>query len=316
MGSVGVDLSPHNDNHNVNWFGVVGGLDRIAGHCHASPSHGNVAFMNEAYLSPEEEIIFQRSHRRRSLPGTSSRHRLQYDTNFLQIMPPKDRRLSYLSQKRRLSSPAKLPSPKKKCIRQSGSPVSKTVSPVLFHTKLHAFNTSQLVGVVDALVQCHPEVDQVVRKLITVPDLQTLCDKLACLKHNIYRSLPTVRFGSSRDASCYRRAKVHLSTFKKACLEEGKLLLLSQDWNLLILYVLSAWKYVHGLPDWDDASHNAIKKQCFQTLAAQCMVAIKRKPFDSSSLEDLRKRLQKAVQCSKEIEPCLRYVEKLSASKS
>ena len=55
---------------------------------------------------------------------------------------------------------------------------------------------------------------QVVRKLITVPDLQTLNDKLASLKRNVYRSLPTVRFGSSRDASCYRRAKVHLITFK------------------------------------------------------------------------------------------------------
>ena len=90
---------------------------------------------------------------------------------------------------------------------------------------------------------------------------------------------------------CILLINILRSCLQKACLEEGKLLLLSQDWNLLILYVLSAWKYVHGLPDWDDASHNAIKKQCFQTLAAQCMVAIKRKPFDSSSLEDLRKRL-------------------------
>ena len=52
------------------------------------------------------------------------------------------------------------------------------------------------------------------RGLIPEPDLQELEEKLQYFQRNIYKSFPYTRYGSSRDAFCYRRVSPHLAIFK------------------------------------------------------------------------------------------------------
>ena len=46
------------------------------------------------------------------------------------------------------------------------------------------------------------------------PDLKPLEERFKFLHHNIYKSLPSTRWGSSRDAYAFHRVRVHLDTFK------------------------------------------------------------------------------------------------------
>lgn len=36
-----------------------------------------------------------------------------------------------------------------------------------------------------------------------------------------------------------------------------------------------AWKHVRNTPVWDNPAHNAARRQCFKSLSAQCMTALK-----------------------------------------
>lgn len=49
---------------------------------------------------------------------------------------------------------------------------------------------------------------------ILASDLKYLQDDLQLKKANVYRSIPYSRFGSNRDAHCYRKAYPHLVAFK------------------------------------------------------------------------------------------------------
>lgn len=40
-------------------------------------------------------------------------------------------------------------------------------------------------------------------------------------------------------------------------------------------YVFMAWKHVRNTPVWDNPAHNAARRQCFKSLSAQCMTALK-----------------------------------------
>ncbi|KAI3365959.1 hypothetical protein L3Q82_009791, partial [Scortum barcoo] len=60
---------------------------------------------------------------------------------------------------------------------------------------------------------------QLIRSLILVEqslvsDLKYLQEDLQLKKANVYRSIPYSRFGSNRDAHCYRKAYPHLVAFK------------------------------------------------------------------------------------------------------
>lgn len=57
-----------------------------------------------------------------------------------------------------------------------------------------------------------------IRGLIPEPDLTELEEKLKYLQRNIYKSFPYTRYGSSRDAFCYRRVNTHLAAFKVSSL--------------------------------------------------------------------------------------------------
>lgn len=49
---------------------------------------------------------------------------------------------------------------------------------------------------------------------ILTSDLKYLQDDLQLKKANVFRSIPYSRFGSNRDAHCYRKAYPHLLAFR------------------------------------------------------------------------------------------------------
>ena len=49
---------------------------------------------------------------------------------------------------------------------------------------------------------------------VPAPDLSHLIKNLEYFRRNTFKSLPYTRWGSSRDAFCYRRVKTHVDSFK------------------------------------------------------------------------------------------------------
>lgn len=211
--------------------------------------------------------------------------------------------------------PPKVSKPKRKKLRLGGSPRSGSQSPALSVT-LNGLTKAQLIGLLETLVaERHPDLEQELRSLIPEPDLTEFEEKLKRLQRNIYKSFPYTRYGSSRDAFCYRRVNTHLTTFKKECVAQGQILLNSQLWESTLNYVLMAWDYVEGMPDWDNPAHNKSKEQCFKALAVQCKKSLMK--LKSSLSEDkcsgLLERMKTASELNNQIQPC---VDQLTIMKS
>ncbi|KAK0154170.1 hypothetical protein N1851_003739 [Merluccius polli] len=120
-------------------------------------------------------------------------------------------------------------------------------------------------------------VEQSQEPSILTSDLKYLQEDLQLKKANVFRSIPYSRFGSNRDAHCYRKAYPHLLAFKVSCQEWGQVLLRSGQWDSALEYGLMAWRYTGELPQWDTAGHNALREQCFAALAAHCLSALRRR---------------------------------------
>lgn len=65
----------------------------------------------------------------------------------------------------------------------------------------------------------------------------------------------------------------------------------SQHWGSVLEYVLLAWGYVKATPLWDNPPHNAPRKQCFKSLAAMAVNAIKKGVWTNEQIEDYHCRL-------------------------
>ena len=84
-------------------------------------------------------------------------------------------------------------------------------------------------------------------------------------------------------------------SLQKECVNQGQTLVASQLWDSAVNYVLMAWSYVEGMPDWDNPSHNKSKEQCFKGLAAQCKKALMKlkSSLSEEKCADLLKRWDK-----------------------
>ncbi|KAJ3584160.1 hypothetical protein NHX12_014656 [Muraenolepis orangiensis] len=163
---------------------------------------------------------------------------------------------------------------------------------------------------------------QLIRSLILVEqsqepslltsDLKYLQEDLQLKKANVFRSIPYSRFGSNRDAHCYRKAYPHLLAFKVSCQEWGQVLLRSGQWDSVLEYALMAWRYAGELPRWDTASHNALREQCFATLAAHCLTALRQRcGGDPAEDHRLLRRLKMAQQHSQAMAPCVHELNRI-----
>ncbi|XP_013383684.1 tethering factor for nuclear proteasome STS1 isoform X2 [Lingula anatina] len=262
---------------------------------------------------PNEEIIKMRSVRAAAQVAREKTHSLSVkertpDVMLLDTPPKTPRDAAQVTRKRLVLSPKKQDkdpsSPKKQRVQRR-----KKQTPLT--TELQALTSEQLVSVVENIVQMHPELEQEIKAIIPSPDLTRMEDKLHQAERNIYKSFPNTRWGSSRDAFCFRRVKTHLEAFKKVCLDQGRVLLAAQAYEAVINYCLIAWEYVERLPNWDDYAHNKSKEQCFRTLSSQCMQAIKKATLEKEKYREYKARLQDATEASEEIHPVVLHLDKI-----
>lgn len=185
---------------------------------------------------------------------------------------------------------------------------SNKSEPPNLHKRLSVLSCEQLTKLVETLVGNHPELEEEIA--IPSPDISNLIENLERCKSNIFKSFPNSRWGSNRDAFCYRRVKTHLDSFTKSCIDQGKQLESFESWTALIDYILKAWEIVDELPQWDNPDHNKSKNRCFKTLGVQCRKAIGQIHLTQSEYRDVLSRLDEAVQINDNLLPCIQLVKK------
>ena len=107
----------------------------------------------------------------------------------------------------------------------------------------------------------------------------------------------------------YNRVSIHLTTFKKAVVDNVKNLMDGQQWVSVIDYTVMAWSYVQATPVWENPSHNNVRKTCFKNLAASCMTALKKGNFTREQSDEIKKKLTKLREGSDEINICLKFLD-------
>ena len=195
------------------------------------------------------------------------------------------------------------------------SPLNKKVriDPLLQHTNpetaVKGLSHHQLTSLISNLLRNHPELVDEVHEMLPAPDLAPLEEKLSYLKKNIYKALPNTRLESKTDSMAYNRVSIHLTTFKKAVLDQVKGLIDGQQWLAVIDYTVMAWAYVQATPVWENPSHNNIRKTCFKSLAASSMTALKKGNFTKEQNQEIKKKLTKLREGSDEINVCIKHFE-------
>ncbi|XP_068629865.1 uncharacterized protein [Battus philenor] len=174
---------------------------------------------------------------------------------------------------------------------------------------LKGLSPTQLVNIIRNISRKHPDIEQEIRKEMPMPDLAPLEEKLSYLKTNIFKSLPTSRLTSKTDSPAFSRASTHLSAFKKCLIEQGKMLVESQQWESVVKYVFLAWSYVRATPVWDNQPHNVQRKQCFKALANFCMTSLKKSSLSKDNLIDIQEKLQGLVADCEEVQSCIKIIQ-------
>lgn len=168
-------------------------------------------------------------------------------------------------------------------------------------------NKQQLVQLIRSLIL----VEQSQEPRILASDLKYLQEDLHLKKANIYRSIPYSRFGSNRDAHCYRKAYPHLVAFKVSCQEWGQALLRNKEWDGALEHALMAWRYTSELPQWDTANHNTLREQCYSILAAHSLTALQHYHPEPNRGRELLRRLKMAQLHSQSIVPCIQELQRI-----
>ncbi|XP_026157610.1 uncharacterized protein LOC113127350 isoform X2 [Mastacembelus armatus] len=154
-------------------------------------------------------------------------------------------------------------------------------------------------------------VEQSQEPRILASDLKYLQEDLQQKKANVYRSIPYSRFGSNRDAHCYRKAYPHLVAFKVSCQEWGQVLLRNKEWDAVLEHALMAWRYTSELPQWDTVNHNALREQCYSVLAAHSLTALQHYHPEANRGRELLRRLKVAQMHSQSIVPCILELQRI-----
>lgn len=109
--------------------------------------------------------------------------------------------------------------------------------------------------------------------------------KLKNFSRDITKAFPWTKYGSDRDAFCYRRVRGHLGVFKRELLEQCKTFVDSLQWSDVINYIIIAWEYVNELPRWDDPKHNKMNEQCYKKLSSYLTTSFKKGNFRKAELQ-------------------------------
>ncbi|KAJ4442128.1 hypothetical protein ANN_11994, partial [Periplaneta americana] len=205
------------------------------------------------------------------LRSTPRKRLLLNDPKELFPTPEKTRKMSPNSKKSRVEKPS-----------------SHSVGPL--QATLKGLSQDQLIDVIQGLVGKHPDLEDEIKESLPAPDIRPLEERLNYLKKNIFKSLPNSRLTSKTDSPAFSRAATHVLAFKKCVLEQGRQLVESQHWESVLEYVFLAWSYVRATPLWDNPPHNTARRQCFKSLAAQCMTALKKGMWTTEQCESFQEK--------------------------
>jgi len=173
---------------------------------------------------------------------------------------------------------------------------------------LKALTADQLILVIEQLVAKSPDLETSVQEVMPEPDLLPLEDNLIVLKRNIMKSLPTSRLFSKTDTAAFKIAALHVLAFKNAIVDQGQRLVDSQQWAAVLDYVLMAWNIVRDTPQWDFASHNILRRQCFKALTTFCQAALKNGHFEEHELQDFYESTKEFVDDSSGFDVCFKLM--------
>lgn len=166
-------------------------------------------------------------------------------------------------------------SPQSKRSRTPVTPIAQLNQKASLTRLLKGLSNSQLINIVQSLVDDEPQLEKKVRSSLPTPDTRPLEEQLINLKKNIFKSLPTSRLVKATDSVAHSRVATHLSTFKKTIIDQSRILNDSENWDALLDYCLLAWNYVKSTPIWENNNHNAMRRSCFKVLSWHCLCAIK-----------------------------------------
>ncbi|XP_064470795.1 uncharacterized protein LOC135385420 [Ornithodoros turicata] len=276
--------------------------------------------------SPDEEVVRKRGKRTMPVPIatelTPPRTPTKKARSPRKLLTPKKATTPTKGSPTRSSPRKRLLLPADITDAISASPTKRLVTPfkklklqlkepnVQATTALAALTRSQLVSLVEDLVDRFPDVKQTIGDLIPAPNLHHAEEKLNALLRNVYRSFPQKHWGNSRDAFCYRRVQLALEIFKEKCVAKARHLSEGEQWGALLEYAMLAWGFVRRLPDWEDPPHNKCKLTCFRSLAAHCMASLKKgNLMEAAQLEVIVGRLREMKDDNGCILPCLKFAE-------
>ena len=168
------------------------------------------------------------------------------------------------------------------------SPASPLAAPSPPKVLVRGLSHSQLANLVENIIDKHPEMEEEVSDMLPSPDLSPVEQRIYYLKKNIFKALPNTRLESKTDSLAYNRVAVHLLAFKKAIVDEGKILLDSNQFKAVVDYTIMAWGYVRATPLWDNPPHNGVRRQCFKSLANNCSQALKKGAWSQDLAQNIK----------------------------
>ncbi|KAM7358740.1 uncharacterized protein ACRADG_003602 [Cochliomyia hominivorax] len=180
-------------------------------------------------------------------------------------------------------------------------------------TLLQGLSQQQLIElIVGKLVANNPKAETELRAQLPKPDIESMEQELLHAKRMIFKSLPTSRLCKKTDSTAYTRAALHLNEFKRLLTQHTKQLHDSAHWDALLDYIFVAWPCVKATPNWDNATHNTIRKQCFKLLTCNCMAAVKcgGMHLGSSRLHTLERSLREWSQDYEDVLSCINTLNK------
>ncbi|KAF4526200.1 hypothetical protein B566_EDAN001884 [Ephemera danica] len=303
---------------------------RTAGLTMTTPTW-NMNWLPTPSPSPDELVIQQRG--RRKMPSSPEMNKDRTPVKLPPQSPSKSSIVLRSTPRKRLlmndisDPPSPDRSPRAKVSRmatslgslslQSSSPAKKIKSerlaaidnvPDSLPLALKGLSHDQLVEMVLMLTKDRPDLEKEVKEQMPAPDLRPVEEELTALKKNIFKALPTSRLTSKFDSPAYNRASTHVMCFKKAVVEHGKQLVDSQHWGAVVEFVLMAWKCVRSTPLWENSTHNTMRRQCFKTLASQCMTALKRGNFTAAECQTITDKLDGFQSDSEDIQSVLKQL--------
>ena len=122
------------------------------------------------------------------------------------------------------------------------------------------------------------------RRSVECQTVKHMANLVFVLRH----TCPCEAFWSWLLSSCHTNSLS--SPLQVSCQEWGQVLLRNKEWDAMLEHTLMAWRSTSELPQWDTASHNAVREQCYGILAAHSLTALQHyRPEPNRGRELLRR---------------------------